>query len=199
MLVLGINADVETGKTIGRICKTERLVLHRAYSGEEGIDFARSFAYNLLLVDQTLPDLSGDDVLERIRRSGSKTPALVVGAESMVPAALTERMQSVLYSARRTASSGRLTCNFVDRQVTLSGIPLHLSPKEYQVLRILMFHIGQEIDRGYIFEHVYHLGSDVDPRIIDTIVSRLRKRFAEAGDSEEYITTLVGRGYMVCK
>jgi two-component system cell cycle response regulator CtrA len=87
--------------------------------------------------------------------------------------------------------------NFEKRLVTVDGDPVHLTPKEYEILELLSMHKGTTLTKEMILNHLYGGVDEPKLKIIDVFVCKLRKKLAQAIGGHHYIETKWGRGYIL--
>ena len=171
--------------------------------------------YDLVVLDLSLPQLDGLEVLVRLRDRGDNTPVLVLtargakddrvkglnlGADDYVskPFELDELEARIKALLRRSNAQtprlriGRLTLDTRSREVTLDGRPLMLTPRELTVLEALAARLGRPVSRETVFNRVFEFDSDARIESIEIYVHRLRKKIEGSGAT---ITTLRGLGY----
>lgn len=171
--------------------------------------------YDLVILDLSLPELDGLDVLGRLRDRGDNTPVLVLtargskddrvkglnlGADDYVskPFELDELEARVKALLRRSNAQtprqriGRLVLDTRNREVMLDGRPLMLTPRELAVLEALAARLGRPVSRETVFNRVFEFDSDARIESIEIYVHRLRKKIEGSGAT---ITTLRGLGY----
>jgi two-component system OmpR family response regulator len=88
---------------------------------------------------------------------------------------------------------GDITLDQVMHQVTRSGLPVDLTPKEFDVLRVLMANRGRVLSKADIIRAAWSTGHVGDQALVETYVSRLRTKLGD--DDAEVIRTVRGRGY----
>lgn len=204
-------------------------LLHEGYStvlagdGRTALEVFEKEHPDLILLDVMLPELSGLEVLRRIRKE-SNVPVIVVtargetydrvnglnaGADDYIPKPfeieeLLARMSAVL---RRTASSSKqaviltnrkLCLNQDNMKVTLSGNELTLSKTEYMMLKHFLENPDKVMSRSQIIDAIWGEGHFIDENTIDVYVGYLRSKIDQAS-GEEYIKTVRGSGYMMIK
>jgi two-component system, OmpR family, response regulator TctD len=172
--------------------------------------------YDALVLDLGLPGRGGHEVLRRLRARHSPVPVLVLtardslaervstlneGADDFLPKpfALVELEARLAALIRRSRGSDRprLACgplqfDATQRQFTLSGDVLPLSPREHGLLRALITRSGEPMSRQQLLERVFRDEEDVQPPALDTLMHRLRRRLEGSG---VHIETYRGLGY----
>ncbi len=220
MRVLLIEAEALAARQMTHVLKACRAVVEHAGSGEDGLDFARHYDYDLVLLDHALPDLDGTEVVRRMRAAGINTPAVVMTAQSQAdtnvrafqagaddvirkpsdPAELQARLQAIMRRSRGysqpTLVLGSLQLNLDSREVFVGGTSVRLTGKEYAVLELLVLRKGMVLTKDMFLDHLYGGTGEPDSKIIDLLVSRVRKKLADAG-APDAISTVWGRGHMM--
>lgn len=174
---------------------------------------------DLILLDLGLPDISGNDLLARWRDEGLDLPvvvlssrtdeagivkALELGADDYVTkpfgmnelaarirVALRHRLQQ--QGERPVFVTGGLSVDLVKRIVKVDGVEVKLSPKEYDILRLLVQHAGKVLTHHYLLEQVWEGTTDV--QYLRVYVRQLRQKIEQTPDQPRYITTETGVGY----
>jgi two-component system cell cycle response regulator CtrA len=196
------------------------MVVDRAATGEESLELARHYDYDIVLLDLELPDMEGFDVLRRMRagridtpvlilsglsRPGASVRAFVLGADDFMTrpfdqAELAARMQAVVRRSKGFSQSrlqvGTVLLNLDSREVTVDGRPVHLTGKEYAILELLMMRKGMALSKETFLSHLYGGMDEPEMKIIDVFVCKLRKKLAQAG-VDGLIGTVWGRGYIM--
>ena len=218
MRVLLIEDDAMAAETLALAFSAERCSTHTTGLGEEGVALAKLYDYDIILLDLNLPDMTGFDVLVILRAANVHTPVLVVssnddsatrvraldlGADDYVtkPFDRSELMARVRAVVRRSKGhsqsiikTGELAVNLDAKTVETDGVPLHVTPKEYEILELLSLRKGLPVSKEMFLNHLYGGLDEPDPRVIDVYVCALRKKLSTAS-GKEYISTLWGRGY----
>ncbi|MGA8770692.1 MAG: response regulator transcription factor [Rhodomicrobium sp.] len=173
----------------------------------------------IVILDLGLPDQDGLDVIRSIRRSGSKLPivvlssrgdergkveALELGADDYVTkpfgiAELVARIRTALrhrfqeQGGEPLFKSGPLQVDLVRRVVTVNGMEVKLSPKEYDILRLLVLHAGKVLIHRFIMQQVWGAGCDV--QYLRIYVRQLRQKIEKDPERPSLIMTETGVGY----
>lgn len=223
MRVLLIEDDSATAQSIKLMLKSESLNVYRTDLGEEGVDLAKLYDYDIILIDLNLPDISSFEVLRSLRTSKVKMPILILsgfaGIEDKIKALglgvddymtkpfrkdeLIARIHAVVRRSKGHApsviSTGDLTVNLDQKIVKVAGARVHLTEKEYQVLELLSLRRGNPLTKEKLLNHLYDSVDEPNLNIINVFICSLRKKLANAGNGKNYIKTVWGRGYMLRK
>lgn len=189
--------------------------------GEEGIDLAKLYDYDLILLDLNLPDMNGHDVLRQLRLAKIDTPILILsgedGTESKIKGfgfgaddyltkpfhreELVARIHAIIRRSKGHAQSiirtGRISVNLDAKTVEVGGSPVHLTGKEYQMLELLSLRKGTTLTKEMFLNHLYGGMDEPELKIIDVFICKLRKKLSQATGGENYIETVWGRGYVL--
>ena len=220
MKILVIEDDPTVGQFVKRGLEEQRWGVDLVTDGEEGERWARSDAYDLIILDMRLPGKSGLDVLRGIRARGFERPVLVLTAQDAVdakvqtlragaddyvtkPFAFEELLARVEALARRPKALASMTLTIGDlvldqntREVRRAGEVIDLTPKEYSVLEYLMRHEGRVMSRTLITEYAWGYHFDPGTNIVDVVINHLRKKI-DAKHERKMITTVRGVGYVI--
>lgn len=190
-----------------------------ANSGREGLEKARSFRPDLIVLDIMMPDLDGFQVLKRLREEGNKTPVLFLtakdavedrvtgltaGADDYLPkpfslAELSARVGAVL---RRSGNSperqarlvfGDLVLDEDTHEVRRGDELIELTATEFKLLRFLMINANKVVSKAQILDHVWEYDFGGDANIVETYISYLRKKIDT--NQPPLIKTIRGVGY----
>ena len=221
MRVLLIEDDKALKQTIELMLISEGLSSDTAENGEEGLDFIKIYDYDIILLDLGLPDMSGYDVLRKLRLGKNKTPILILsgmdGIEDKVKGLgfgaddymtkpfhkdeLIARITAVVRRSKGHAESviktGELTINLETKTVEVNGKRVPLTGKEYQMLELLSLRKGTTLTKEMFLNHLYGGIDEPEVKIIDVFTCKLRKKLAAATGGNHYIETVWGRGYVL--
>lgn len=174
--------------------------------------------FDLLVLDLGLPIITGFEVLRRVRQRGDRLPVLVLtardelhdrvrgfelGADDYLckPFAMQElalRIKALLRRSYRVKDEalevGRLRLDAPARRVTVDTIPIELSPREFDVLEILMLREGRVVSREDLMQRLYDSDSEVGQNALEVFLSRIRRKI---GGSGVVIRTIRGLGYLL--
>jgi DNA-binding response OmpR family regulator len=189
-----------------------------AFDGVQGLELAKSYEFDAIVLDLMLPRVDGFEVARRLRHGGNQTPILILTARDAVPDIvkgldlgaddyLTKPFSFEVFLARlrtvaRRGSAPRPTCLRVadltldpgSRQALRGRREIRLSPTEYRLLELLMRKAGRVVTRTAIVEAVWGLENDVEENTLDAFVRLLRGK-VDKGFSPKLIQTVRGIGY----
>jgi len=220
MRILLVEDESKVAGFVKRGLVAERYAVDVAPDGKQGLEFARTYQYDLIILDLGLPEMDGNTVLKRVRAVDTKVPVLILTARDAVqdkvsnfeagaddyltkPFAFAELQVRVKALLRRgpvnRASTVRLRDLELDRlsqQVKRGGRRIELTIKEYALLEYLMSNQGRVLSRNMIIEHVWDESFDGLTNVVDVYIRHLRKK---VDDQYEYklIHTVRGVGYAV--
>ena len=221
MRVLLIEDDSATAQSIELMLKSESFNVYTTDLGEEGIDLGKVYDYDIILLDLNLPDMSGFEVLRKLRISRVKAPVLILsglaGVEDKIKGLgfgaddymtkpfhkneLVARIQAIVRRTRGHAQSvintDDLSLNLDSKTVEINGLRVHLTGKEYSILELLVLRKGMALTKEVFLNHLYGGMDEPEMKIIDVFVCKLRKKFANASGGKDYIDTVWGRGYVM--
>ncbi len=221
MRILLVEDDPTTSKSIEMMLGTANLNVYATDLGEEGIDLAKLYDYDLILLDLNLPDIHGHDVLKQLRMSRIETPILIlsgsddienkikgfgVGADDYMTKPfnrdeLVARIHAIVRRSKGHSQSvirtGTVEVNLDAKSVDVDGKPVHLTGKEYQMLELLSLRKGTTLTKEMFLNHLYGGMDEPELKIIDVFICKLRKKLSTATGGETHIETVWGRGYVL--
>jgi two-component system KDP operon response regulator KdpE len=194
-------------------------VITRASRGYAALDAVRRNETDLVLLDLALPDIDGLQVIKRIRYAGSLVPIIVMssrvdeaskvtaldlGADDYVtkPFGIDELLARIRVLQRyrvqapppeAALEAGSVRINTGSRSVTIRGIETKLSPREYDLLRLLTVHAGKVLTHGFIIRNVWGSGNDI--QYLRIYVSALRRKIELNPEQPTLLLTEQGVGY----
>ena len=221
MRVLLIEDDSALSQSILLMLKSESFNVYVTDLGEEGIDLGKIYDHDIILLDLNLPDMSGFDVLRKLRVSKVRTPILILsglvaiedkikglgyGADDYMtkPFHKDELVARIYALVRRSKghaqsaiSTDDLCINLDTKTVDVNGARVYLTDKEYQMLELLVLRKGTTLNKEMFLSHLYGGMDEPEMKIIDVFICKLRKKLANASGGKNYIETVWGRGYLM--
>ena len=221
MRILLVEDDPTTSKSIEMMLTHANLNVYATDLGEEGIDLAKLYDYDLILLDLHLPDMSGHEVLRQLRMARVETPILILTGESGTESKLrgfgfgaddymtkpfhrdelVARIHAIIRRSKGHSHSiintGRISVNLDAKTVDVGGMPVHLTGKEYQMLELLSLRKGTTLTKEMFLNHLYGGMDEPELKIIDVFICKLRKKLSEATGGDNHIETVWGRGYVL--
>ena len=188
-------------------------------NGHGALDAVRRGATDLVVLDLGLPDIDGLEVIRQVRAAGSDLPIIVLssrdsesakvealdlGADDYVtkPFGIDELLARIRAAQRHRLQqqgerpifrTGDLTMDLVRRVVTVRGQEVKFSPREYDLLRLLVAHAGKVLTHNMILREVW--GPNTDVQYLRIYVRALRQKIERDTEKPEYILTETGVGY----
>jgi len=220
MKLLLIEDDLILAKNLAKILHQAGFVIEVAQTQEDGLIKLDVNDYDCLVLDISLPDGNGFDLLASLRQLKNKTPVIIMTARGQVEDRvkgldlgaddylakpvdsheLIARIRAIIRrhanSALPTISVGDLTLKPTSHLAKIKDQELNLTAKEFSVLEYLALHHGQVITRSMLMEHVW--GSDFDSfsNVIDVYIKNLRQKIKKYTPAQ-LITTIRGKGYIL--
>jgi two-component system response regulator PhoP len=218
MRAIVIEDDLDIQRQIVGRLKKEGFAVDSADNGSEGLYLLEEYPSDVAIIDLGLPQLSGLEVINSIRKQGNNIPILILtargrwqdkvegldaGADDYLvkPFHHEEMMARIRVLIRRASgwSDSRIVCSPVILDTTTQRTyveerELDLTAFEYKVLEYLMLHAGEVISKTVLTEHLYDDEADNDSNVIEVFIRRLRQKL-DPDASLQPIETLRGRGY----
>jgi two-component system cell cycle response regulator CtrA len=221
MRVLLVENDPTTSRSIELMLTHANLNVYATDLGEEGIDLAKLYDYDLILLDLDLPDMNGHDVLRQLRVSRIETPILILsgsddtenkikgfgfGADDYLTKPfhreeLVARIHAIIRRSKGHSQSiietGQIAVNLDAKTVSVNNQAVHLTGKEYQMFELLSLRKGTTLTKEMFLNHLYGGMDEPELKIIDVFICKLRKKLSAATGGQNYIETVWGRGYVL--
>jgi DNA-binding response OmpR family regulator len=192
-----------------------------AEDGKVGLKKMTDNSYNLAVLDVMLPEISGFDVLRKAREKGVATPVIMLtakgeeidrvlglelGADDYItkPFSLREllaRVKAVLRRGEGTGEAGHIMkvsqfeADFSSYTASRAGIPVTMTPKEYEVLKFLWQHRNQAVSRDQLLTNVWGYDESISTRTVDNFILKIRQKVEDDPAHPKHIVTLHGTGY----
>jgi two-component system KDP operon response regulator KdpE len=191
-----------------------------AETGEAALASLAGDGCDAVILDLGLPDMDGKAVIKRIREwseipilvlsardlEAEKIEALDLGADDYVnkPCAVGELMARLRAAMRgrdrrfvsqASFKAGDLTVNFAARQVWVMDQEIHLTQREYELLKALARHAGRVVTHKQLIAAVWGPGADVDAQFVRVLVAQVRQKIEESSARPNIILTEPGLGY----
>jgi DNA-binding response OmpR family regulator len=220
MRILIVEDEKKLIDILQRSLKSEGYTVDGVSTAAEGLDYIKTYHYDLVILDLQLPDGTGTSLLRRMREMGHSMPALILTARSdleskvtnfqagaddyvIKPVAMAElsiRVQALLRRGpalqENVLKAGTLEMNRLTRQVRRDGKRIELSPREYSLLEYLFLHSGRILSRNMIVEKIWDQSFEGLTNIVDVYIGHLRRKIDE-GHEPKMIRTVRGLGYML--
>ncbi len=220
--VLVVDDEVVLAELLGAALRHHGWDVHTASTGWEGLDVAREFDPDVVVLDIQMPGLDGMETLDRLRKMDPRLPVLFLTARDSVsdrvlglragaddyvtkPFDLDEviaRLDALLRRAgmsalnvRHVLSVGDLELDEDSHDVTRGGEAIQLTNTEFEVLRYLMENPNVVLSKGQILDRVWSYDFGGQANIVELYISYLRRKIE--ADRPTMIHTVRGAGYML--
>lgn len=218
MQVLIVEDDVRLAMALQQILTEKHYLVDIVHDGQAGLDYAVSDIYDVVVLDVMLPKMSGFEVVGEMRRRKNRTPVLLLTARDAVPdrvkgldsgaddyltkpfapaellariRALTRRQGEVIFEK---LECGNTRLDLESCELSCGERSIHLSFKEFSILRILMSNPGQVISKETLIAKVWGIESTAEDNNVEAYISFLRKKLKFVR-SDVKIETLRKVGY----
>ena len=221
MRALVVEDDPVSAKLIDTALRGEGIIGEMASCGEDAIDLAKHYDFDIMILDLRLPDIEGFEVVRRIRAAKVRTPVLILSGKGEIDdkvrglstgaddyltkpfhkSELVARIHAIVRRSKGHSESviktGKLVVNLDTRSVEISGRRLHVTGKEYSILELLSLRKGTTLTKEMFLDHLYGGIDEPELKIIDVFICKLRKKIAQVTGDHHYIETVWGRGYVL--
>jgi len=218
MRLLVIEDDSTLRETLVQKLADAGFAVEQAADGKEGLYFAEEYPIDLAIIDLGLPEISGLEIIRRIRAEGKTYPILILtardrwedkvdglsaGADDYVVKPfhfeeVSARVNALLRRSGGWASSqldaGPVSLDMSRQELKVSGEVLELTSFEYKIIEYLMVRAGQVISKAELTDRLYDQDFERDSNVIEVFIGRLRKKM-DPDNCLKPIETLRGRGY----
>ena len=216
--VLVVDDDQALAKLIADWLKSESFTVEVAHNGNDARALMNGYHYDVIVLDWTLPDVTGLSILEEYRKKGGTALVLILTGKDQIgdkvlgfntgaddyltkPFDIKELIVRIRALMRRPHSVyqeelefEKLRLNPHARRVYFDDKEVHLLPKEFSLLEHFMRHPGQVFDAETLLNRVWDSEAAVSTETVRTCIKRLRQRLDKVSD-KSYIETLYGAGY----
>lgn len=218
MKVLLLEDDDALRKQLVVALNNQNYVVEQAPNGQEALFLARELEFDIGIFDLGLPDISGIEVIETLRKEDVNFPILILTARGhwqdkvdglaagaddyLVKPFQNEELLARINALLRRASGyaqpeitkGPISLNSLKQEVKVNQQVMDLTAYEYKVLEYLMLNPDKVVSKTELTEHLYAQDYDRDSNVLEVFVGRLRKKIDPDGTIKP-IDTLRGRGY----
>ena len=219
ILIIEDEKDMVTGLKFNLEARDYAVIV--AYDGETGYQKALSEKPDLVILDIMLPKLNGYEVCKRLKKEIPDLPIIMLTAKSQEaeivtglelgaddyitkPFSVLELLARIKALFRRIKSGseipevyryGNLEINFKKYEARKKGIPIKLSPREYELLKWFTEREGEIVSRDELLNQVWGYDSFPNTRTIDTHIAKLRHKIEDNPEEPKLIVTIHGIGY----
>lgn len=220
MRILIVEDEVSLADAISAILKKEQYFVDAVYDGRDGLDYALSGIYDLILLDIMLPGMNGLDVLKEVRNNGISTPVMLLTARTEVndkikgldcgaddyltkPFNKGELLARIRALSRRKGeipsnelTFGDITLNQSTYELICGNLNVKLGAKEFRIMQMLMYSPKSIISKDEFIEKIWGYDSEAEYNSIEVYISFLRKKLG-AIKSTIQIKASRGIGYYI--
>lgn len=214
-----IEDDIDICKMIAKFLEKNNYIVQYVLNGTEGINLCNSFMPDLILLDIMLPELSGTDILQRLRRF-TNAPVIVVSAKTMIqtkidllklgaddymtkPFDLYELLARIEANLKRTANNQYPNDILVYKDIEINNSMVYIkgtlvpfTSTELSILKLLLQYPQKIFSKQNLYESIWNETYAYDDDTINTHISHIRKKIKTI-TNEDYIQTIWGIGYKI--
>lgn len=220
MKLLIIEDDLSLQELMTKALRKEGYVVENAMDCGSALDKLAGYTYDCILLDINLPDGSGFEVLENIKRSNTRLNVIIISARDSIDdkvaglelgaddylakpfhiAELTARIRSVVRRSMNAGEvawkAGNVRLEEATRRLTIDGKEVTLLKKEYDILKYFLMRPGHMVDKAVLAEAVWgdHVDQSDDFQFVYAQMKNLRRKLSDAGADIE-IKAIYGFGY----
>jgi DNA-binding response OmpR family regulator len=225
MRILLVEDDIRLAETLAEALTDQLYTVDIAIDGESAWEYTKvlDLDYDLLLLDVMLPGLDGISLCQQLRSQGYQMPILMITARDTVsdkitgldagaddyivkPVDLGELFARIRALLRRSSTSlppilkwGSLQLDPSTYEVSYANNSLHLTPREYSLLELLLRNGRRVLSRRAIIGHIWPLEAPPEEDTVKVHIRSLRQKLKAAGAPEDFIETLHSMGYRLNK
>lgn len=220
MRVLLVQGGRGLGQSLKAQLRAEGYGFECADNGADALDLIRHYPFDLVLIELNLPDIRGAALISRLRTAGHHTPIVAIGfsskpgerlavlsagADDVVEHMISQeelfaRMRAIVRRSKGHSQPvirvDALALDLERQIVTAHGKPVHLTSKEFALLRLMTIRKNTVMTKEAILSNLYGGLDEPDIKIVDVFICKIRAKLAKAG-LKDVITTVWGRGYSV--
>ncbi len=220
MRLLLVHADATDALLATAALRSSGAVTDHVETASDAFEYLQTYDYDIVVMDQSLPDLDGVDAIRRFRAQRFTTPVLLLthstdgqanamalraGADDLLTKPyhgdeLMARIESVVRRrsgyARSVLKVGTLQIDMASREVRVDEQPVSVTRKEFAILELMALRRGRVITKQNFLDHLYNGLDGPETRVIDVFICNLRKKLAQLGLGT-LIDTVRGHGYIL--
>lgn len=219
MRILLVEDHPATSRWMEAVLTKAGLNVFATGTGEEAVTLAKAYEHDVILLDLSLPDMTGHDVLRRLRAECIATPVMILTADGTAGSKvgtlqhgaddymtkpvdrdeLLARLNAIVRRTHGFADSvirtGPLSVNIDAKVVEAGGTAIKLTKREYQFFELLSLRKSRVVSKEMFLDHLY--GGLHEPcfKIVDVFICKLRRKIEDAAGAGALIETVWGRGY----
>ena len=218
MNILVVDDEIRLADSIAEIFRSQKYTCDTVYNGQDGLDYALSGIYDVIVLDVMLPKLNGFEVLKALRAKKIATPVILLTARDEIsdkvkgldcgaddyltkPFSQEELLARVRALSRRkgevivdTLKVSDLVLNLSDCELSSNGKSVHLGYKEFEIMKLFMANPKATFSKDDIISKVWGYLSDAEENNVEVYISFIRKKLLFLG-SKVNISTIRKIGY----
>ncbi len=217
--ILVVEDDPDAAEYVLKGLREDGYTVEHVADGRDGLYLATTSRFDAIVMDRMVPGMDGLSVIKALRAAGIVTPIIILSALAQMDervkglrsggddylakpfgySELSARLENLMRRGGSKAPESKLSCGDLEmdllaRKVTRGGKPIELLPREFKLLEYLLRNKHRVVTRTMLLEEVWDYRFDPHTSLIDTHISRLRKKIDDGFD-KPLLHTVRGTGY----
>ncbi len=217
--ILVVEDDPDAAEYVLKGLREDGYTVEHVADGRDGLYLATTSRFDAIVMDRMVPGMDGLSVIKALRAAGIETPIIILSALAQMDervkglrsggddylakpfgySELSARLENLMRRGGSKAPESKLSCGDLEmdllaRKVTRGGKPIELLPREFKLLEYLLRNKHRVVTRTMLLEEVWDYRFDPHTSLIDTHISRLRKKIDDGFD-KPLLHTVRGTGY----
>lgn len=223
MRILIVEDEIPLAEALTQLLRKQNYTVDSVYNGEDGLDYAMSSIYDVIVLDLMLPKMNGLDVIKNMRSQGGETPVIMLTAKGEIsdkvrgldsgaddylakPFNTEELLARIRALGRRRGEVvvpdameyGDIALDTRNLSLSCGGAEVKLTLKETELLEYLIANHNSVLSKDMIIEKLWGFDSEAEANHVEVYISFLRKKLKYVG-SKAVINTIRGVGYSLAK
>ncbi len=223
MRILIVEDEIPLAEALTQILKRQNYTVDSVYNGEDGLDYAMSNIYDVIVLDLMLPKMNGLEVIKNMRAAGSETPVIMLTAKGEIsdkvrgldsgaddylakPFNTEELLARIRALGRRRGEVvvpdamglGDIALDTRSLSLSCGAAEVKLTRKESELLEYLIANHNSVLSKDMIIEKLWGFDSEAEANHVEVYISFLRKKLKYVG-SKAVINTIRGVGYSLAE
>ena len=215
--ILVVEDDAKIREGVAIYLKNQGYTVHGAANGAQGLEIARQLPIHLAVVDVMMPVMDGITMVKKLRDEGCEFPVIMLSAKSedidkitglnigaddyiSKPYDIDILLAKINGIFKRKYALDEIVCdhlrlNSVTQTLTVDGMPVNVTEKEFQLLKLLIENRGTTLKKEYLFNRIWGSDSESEMQTLTVHIKWLREKIEQDPKNPKHIVTVWGTGY----